>query len=54
MSKMICTCIGVYADTIKEAVSNGADSLEEVEEMTEAGSCCGACVQDISRILLKK
>ncbi|MGL5415773.1 MAG: (2Fe-2S)-binding protein [Clostridium sp.] len=54
MSKMICTCLGVDADTIREAVSNGADSLEAVEEMTEAGSCCGACVSDISKILLKK
>lgn len=54
MSKMICTCLGVDEDAIREAVNNGADSVEAVEEMTGAGSCCGACVPDINKIILKK
>lgn len=54
MSKMICTCLGIDEDAIKEAIANGADSIEAIEEATGAGSCCGACVSEISGILFKK
>ncbi|WP_297632385.1 (2Fe-2S)-binding protein [uncultured Clostridium sp.] len=54
MSKMICTCLGIDEDTIKEAIANGADSVEAIEEVTGAGSCCGVCVPEIEGILLKK
>ncbi|MGV3025393.1 (2Fe-2S)-binding protein [Clostridium thermobutyricum] len=54
MSKMICGCMQVDEDTIKAAIADGAETVEDIEEMTGAGSCCGRCVPAIEGILLKK
>lgn len=36
---------------IKDAVDAGARTLEEVQEATGAGTVCGACLEDIERLL---
>lgn len=43
MDKIACECMNVTVGMIKEAVANGARTLEEVQEETGAGSGCGAC-----------
>ncbi len=37
----VCICKGISRKTIKEAIKAGADSLEEVQRVTGAGS--GGC-----------
>lgn len=54
---IICTCYDVTVKDIKDAINNGASSLEEVEEATQAGTLCGACIGDLENLvkeLLKK
>lgn len=36
---------------IKDAVDSGADTLEEVQEATGAGTVCGACLDDVQRLV---
>lgn len=51
MEKMVCTCYGITNGMIKEAVDAGASTLEEVQEKTEAGTACGACLDDIQHLV---
>ncbi len=51
MSREVCTCLGISEDDIKKAVKEGADTVEKVEEVTGAGSVCGACKDDIQQII---
>lgn len=51
MEKMVCTCYGITNGMIKEAVYAGASTLEEVQEKTEAGTACGACLEDVERLI---
>ncbi len=37
----VCICKGINRKTIKEAIKGGADTLEEVQRVTGAGS--GGC-----------
>ena len=36
---------------IKEAVDAGANTLEEVQEATGAGTVCGVCLDDVQRLV---
>lgn len=36
---------------IKDAVDAGANTLEEVQEATGAGTVCGACIEDIEHLV---
>ena len=51
MSKTVCHCMNVTEDQIKEAIKNGADTLEKVMEVTKAGTGCGGCQNDIEWII---
>lgn len=51
LEKIVCECYGVTYGAIKEAIDNGASTLEEVQEATEAGTACGACIDDIQRLI---
>lgn len=51
MDKLVCTCAGVTNGMIKEAVDSGAETLEEVQAMTNAGTICGACAEDVERLV---
>ena len=51
MEKMVCTCYGITNGMIKEAVYAGASTLEEIQEQTEAGTACGACLEDVERLV---
>lgn len=43
--------MGVTSGMIKEAVDSGATTLEEVQEATGAGTVCGACLDDVKRLV---
>jgi len=50
---ILCHCAQVREATVREAVEQGgACSLEEVMEVTGAGTGCGACHCRIQRVLM--
>ena len=51
MDKIVCNCYSITNGGIKEAVDNGATTLDEVMEVTGAGTICGACVDDVKRLV---
>lgn len=51
MEKIVCNCYSITNGGIKEAVDNGATTLEEVQEATGAGTVCGACLEDVQRLV---
>ena len=51
LEKIVCNCYSVTNGMIKEAVEAGADTLEKVQEATGAGTICGACLEDVERLV---
>lgn len=51
MDKIVCNCYSITNGMIKEAVENGATTLEEVQDATDAGTACGACLDDIQHLV---
>lgn len=49
--KIVCNCMQVTNRMIKEAVNSGADTVEKVQEITGAGTVCGACLDDVKRLV---
>lgn len=40
---ILCTCMSVSVRDIKTAIEAGANSFQEVQDATGAGTVCGAC-----------
>ena len=36
---------------IKDAIDNGAHTLEEVQRITGAGTVCGACIDNVQHLV---
>jgi len=52
---LICMCMYVNRGTIVKAIrERKLSTVEEVGEVTEAGTNCGACQSDIQNILEKE
>lgn len=51
LDKIVCNCMSVTNGMIKDAVESGASTLEEVQEITGAGTVCGACLDDVQRLV---
>lgn len=51
-SKTICYCLNVREDEIKQAIADGANSVDDIKEATGAGTACGACTKRIEKILV--
>ena len=51
LEKVVCYCQSVTNGMIKEAVDGGACTLEEVQEVTGAGTVCGGCVENIRHLV---
>ena len=51
LEKIVCNCMNVTNGMIKDAVNAGATTLEEVQETTGAGTVCGACIEDVQRLV---
>ena len=49
--KIVCFCNSVTNGMIKDAVDAGANTLEEVQEATGAGTVCGACLEDLENLV---
>ena len=51
LDKIVCECLGVTNGMVRDAVYNGASTLEEVQEITGASTACGACTDDVQRLV---
>jgi len=50
--KLICTCFDVYKSEIVKAIKgNRLTNLQEVMDVTDAGTGCGSCHEAIQEIL---
>lgn len=49
--RIICDCMGVSYGDIKKAINDGAKTLDDVKEATEAGTICGACEDEIQEVI---
>ncbi len=51
VNKIICHCKQVSFGDIRKAMAGGARSVEQIQEITGAGTGCGGCIEDIEKIL---
>lgn len=49
--KIVCSCFNVTLKDIKEAIKNGAKTVEDIKNATYATSACGRCKNNIQEIL---
>jgi nitrite reductase (NADH) large subunit len=54
--RLVCNCQKVTERTIREAIENGADSIEALAATTKAGTGCGSCKTELGQLItaLKK
>ncbi len=48
---IICHCQEITYETILEAIHNGANTVEVIGDITEAGITCGSCIEELEEIL---
>ena len=48
---LICYCQEVTLGTIKQAIKDGAKTVEDITYVTEAGLACGGCIEELEEIL---
>ncbi len=49
---ILCTCLDITLGEIEDAIrAKKLKSVEQVQDETEAGTVCGACVDDIFILL---
>lgn len=51
LDKTVCYCMSVTNGMIKDAVASGAATLEEVQDITGAGTVCGSCLDEVKRLV---
>lgn len=51
VNRIICYCKQVSYGDIRKAMVGGARTIEEIQEITGAGTGCGNCIEDIKKIL---
>ena len=55
MSDTICNGMDVDRETIVKAIKEkNLTTVDEVQDTTTAGTCCGSCVPDIEDILAEE
>ena len=48
---LVCHCLAVNDSEIKAAVRNGAATVDDVIDLTDAGALCGGCHPNICKLL---
>ena len=51
LDKVVCNCMNITNGMIKDAVASGSKTLEDVQEQTGASTVCGACLDDVERLV---
>lgn len=52
-NNIVCYCLNISEADIVKAVNEGATTLEEVQDVTGAGTACGSCIAEIEEIIAK-
>ncbi len=52
--RIICACRGVGEKAILAAIEDGAKTVDEIGEVTTAGTSCGSCKGELKQCLLKR
>ena len=47
----VCLCLGVTAETVREAIEDGASTSRQVAAACGAGSQCGRCRRTVRAII---
>lgn len=50
-ARLICQCTNVTDKEIKQAIKEGAETYQDIQEKTKAGTVCGQCKDEIMRLL---
>ncbi len=50
-NEIICHCAEIRYNEILNAINNGAHTVEDISEITDAGIACGYCIEGIEEIL---
>lgn len=50
-NKVICKCINVTIQDLKDVIKNGARSFEEVQTITKVGTGCGKCADGVKAMI---
>ena len=48
---IICHCEEITYEAIENAIKNGADTIEKIQDQTSAGIACGYCIEILEEIL---
>jgi bacterioferritin-associated ferredoxin len=48
---LVCTCMGVMASDIEQAIQEGNSDFEALSEILMVGTGCTSCVEEIEVIL---
>ena len=51
---IVCLCKGVSDREIEQLIDDGASSVSEVAQRTEAGTDCGSCACDIRNMIAQR
>lgn len=51
LNETVCFCNNVTVGDIKKAIENGATSFEAVQNVTQAGTGCGCCVDEVKALV---
>ena len=51
LDKVVCYCQNVTNGMIKDAVDHGANTLQEVQKITGAGTVCGSCLENVQHLI---
>ncbi|MBU1665907.1 MAG: (2Fe-2S)-binding protein [Gammaproteobacteria bacterium] len=49
--RTVCACFGVGENTLKQAIAQGANSVEALGIKLQAGSNCGSCIPELRKLL---
>jgi len=49
--RQVCNCHKVSERALRDAISNGADSVEALGESTKAGTGCGSCKTELGQLI---
>ena len=50
---IICTCMSVSVKDIRQAIDEGARTVQEVQDKTGAGTVCGVCNADLEQCVME-
>ncbi|MCM1540963.1 MAG: (2Fe-2S)-binding protein [Blautia sp.] len=51
LEQTVCYCMSVTGGMIRDAVNSGANTLEEVQGITMAGTVCGSCLEEVKGLV---